>query len=104
MCVFDPSLAARTMAPNLPNSQRLQYVEREKEEIKGILDECTDCKWIYQALVECNLIAAKIKGVISDDDRSEVVGWLKVLDKLDPLRRGRWYDIEKTLVEMQMRI
>lgn len=97
MCVFDPSLAARTMAPNLSNSQRLEYVEREKEEIRDILEECTDCKWIYQALVECNLITAKIKGGMSDEDRSEVVEWLGELVKLDPLRRGRWDDIENTL-------
>lgn len=99
MCVFDPSLAARTMAPNLSDSERLEYVEMEKEEIKDILDECKDCKWIFQALIECNLITAKIKGAMSDEDRAEVVEWLGVLVRLDPLRRGRWNDIEKTLEE-----
>ncbi|KAH8697690.1 hypothetical protein BGW36DRAFT_379252 [Talaromyces proteolyticus] len=99
MCVFDPSLAARTMAPNLTSAERLEYVQAEKEEIKDMLEECTDCKWIYQALIQCNLIAAKIEGAFSEVDRAEVIGWLGVLVQLDPLRKGHWADIEKTLRE-----
>lgn len=103
MCVFDPSLAARTMAPNLSSSERLEYVKKEKELIKEMLEDYEDCKWIYQALVECNLIIARIEGTMSANDRSEVLHWLKSLVTLDPLRKGHWLDIETSLNSNELR-
>lgn len=97
MCVFDPSLAERTMAPNLSSSERLKYVEEQKELINEMLEDYTDCKWIYQALVDCNLLLAKIEGAMSAKDRTEVADWLKSLIRLDPLRKGHWVDIEKSV-------
>lgn len=94
MCVFDPSLADRTLAPGLSSSERLRYVQEEKKLINEMLEDYTDCKWIYQALVDCNLIAAKIEGTMSAKDRAEVLEWLKSLNELDPLRKGHWKDIE----------
>ena len=94
MCVFDPSLADRTLAPGLSNSDRIKYVQNEKKLINEMLEDYTDCKWIYQGLVDCNLIAAKIEGTMSAEDRAEVLEWLKSLNELDPLRKGHWKDIE----------
>lgn len=97
MCVFDPSLAERTMAPNLSAGVRLQYLRHEIAAIQEMLDGAEDCKYIYQALIDCTLLVAKVAGTLSGEDREQVLSWLRELKQLDPLRRGRWLDFEKTL-------
>ncbi|CAI7631698.1 unnamed protein product [Penicillium glandicola] len=97
MSVFDPSMAERTMAPNLSSSDRLEYIRNEIEEIREMLDGAEDCKYIYQALIECTLLASKVEGSLSSEDRDQILSWLSELKKLDPLRRERWLDFEKTL-------
>jgi geranylgeranyl transferase type-2 subunit alpha len=97
MSVFDPSMADRTMAPNLSASDRLEYIRNEIEELQEMLDGAEDCKYIYQALIDCTLLASKVKGNLSQDDRDQILGWLSELKKLDPLRRERWLDFEKGL-------
>ena len=97
MCSFDPELASQTMAPNLDNSQRLEYVNGEIEMIEELLDGAEDCKWVYQALVNCTLLASRLEGTMSEDARENISKWLKELKKLDPLREGRWIDLERSL-------
>lgn len=97
MSVFDPSMAGRTMAPNLSPSDRLKYIRSEIEEIQEMLDGAEDCKYIYQALIECTLLASKVEGSLSSEDRDQILSWLSELKMLDPLRRERWLDFEKTL-------
>ncbi|KGO36340.1 Protein prenyltransferase, alpha subunit [Penicillium expansum] len=97
MSVFDPSMAERTMAPNLSSSDRLEYIRNEIEEIKEMLDGAEDCKYIYQALIEYTILASKVEGSLSSEDRDQILSWLAELKKLDPLRRERWLDFEKTL-------
>lgn len=98
MCTFDPSLSQSTMAPNLTHSERLEYVRREIDEIQDMSDGAEDCKYIYQALIDCTLLAAKIQGVQpSGDQKKHILSWLSELKKLDPLRQGRWLDFEKSL-------
>jgi geranylgeranyl transferase type-2 subunit alpha len=84
------------MAPNLSSSDRLQYIRNEIEEIREMLDGAEDCKYIYQALIECTLLASKVEGSLSSEDRDQILNWLSELKKLDPLRRERWLDFEKT--------
>ena len=61
-------------------------------------DGAEDCKYIYQALIDCTLLAAKIQGVQpSGDQKKHILSWLSELKKLDPLRHGRWLDFEKSL-------
>lgn len=97
MCVFDPSMAGRTMAPHLSTSDRVQYLRDEVEAIQEMLDGAEDCKYIYQALIECTLLASKVAGSLSDTDRDQILSWLAELKQLDPLRGERWLDFEKTL-------
>ena len=97
MCTFDPELAPQTMAPNLDNPQRLEYVRQEIEEIEEMLDGADDCKWVYQALVNCALLASKLEGSMSTDTKENVSKWVGELKTLDPIRRGRWIDLETTL-------
>lgn len=97
MCVFDPSVADRTMAPNLSTSERLQYLRDETEAIQEMLDGAEDCKYIYQALIECTLLASKVGGSLQQDDRDQILSWLSELKKIDPLRQQRWLDFERSL-------
>jgi geranylgeranyl transferase type-2 subunit alpha len=97
MSVFDPTMAERTMTPNLSMSERLEYIRNEIEEIQEMLDGAEDCKYIYQALIEYTMLASKVKGNLSSDDREQILSWLSELKKLDPLRRERWLDFERTL-------
>lgn len=99
ICVFDPSVADRTMAPRLSTFDRLQYLRNEIEAIQEMLDGAEDCKYIYQALIECTLLASKVSGSLSDKDRDQILNWLSELKQLDPLRRGRWLDFERTLLK-----
>lgn len=85
------------MAPNLSQSERLDYVRQEIEEIQDMLDGAEDCKYIYQALIDCTLLASKIKGTMSNDDQQKVLSWISELKEMDPLRRGRWLDFERSL-------
>lgn len=97
MCTFDPSLSDQTMAPNLSNIERLEYLRREIDEIQDMLDGAEDCKYIYQALIDCTLLARKVEGTMSGTDKENILSWLSELKKLDPLRCGRWLDFEKSL-------
>ena len=97
MCTFDPDTAKQTMAPNLSKMDRLAYIAREREFIEDLLEDTTDCKWVYQALIECALVTAKVEGSLSFKAKEDVRKWLVELQKLDPLRKGRWDDLEKSL-------
>jgi geranylgeranyl transferase type-2 subunit alpha len=97
MCSFDPAVASKTMAPNLEDKERVMYLRRELETISDMLDGSEDCKWIYQALIHCTVLISRIEGDISVEARKNVVEWLSELKKLDPLRTGRWVDLEKSL-------
>lgn len=86
------------MAPDLSDTERLEYIQREIDEIQDMLDGAEDCKYIYQALIECSLLASKIQGMQpSAEQKKNILNWLSELKRLDPLRQGRWLDFEKSL-------
>ncbi|KAJ5101645.1 hypothetical protein NUU61_003867 [Penicillium alfredii] len=97
MCVFDPTTAGRTMAPRLSAPDRLQYLRQEIDAIQEMIDGAEDCKYIYQALIDCTLLVAKVQGSLPHADRDQILSWLSELKRLDPLRHGRWLDFERTL-------
>ncbi len=97
MCTLDPELAARTMAPNLNDTERLEYLVVERGFVEEILEDTTDCKWVYQALIELALLEAKLDGAMSQQSKTNVLEWLEELKSLDPLRLGRWRDLENSL-------
>lgn len=96
MCTFDPDRAATSIAPNLDNAQRIEYLSHEIEEIREILEEESDCKWIYQALIDCTVLMSKLKGM-SEETKRDISNWLSELKRLDPLRMGRWNELDKRL-------
>lgn len=97
MCTCDPALASETMVPGLSDDERLGYLENELTAIREMLDEEKDCKWIYQALIICSLLVLKINSRGSTEPRGNISTWLSELRRLDPLRKGRWDDLEKSL-------
>jgi geranylgeranyl transferase type-2 subunit alpha len=88
------------MAPNLSNEQRLAYIASERQYIEEVLEDAQDCKWPYQALIECTLLEAKLKQGLREDDKTKILAWLEVLKTLDPLRKGRWLDMEQSLTNV----
>ena len=94
MCTFDPALSKKSIAPNLSEGEIQVYIEQELDYVRDILDGETDCKWVYQALLEYTLLLAKRKGRIEDEDRRNILEWLAELHRLDPARNGRWLDLE----------
>lgn len=89
------------MAPNLTDSERLEHLGQEIDAIQEMLDGAEDCKYIYQALIDCTLVAAKVRGSMPSGERARVLDWLGEIKKLDPLRRGRWLDFENHLERVQ---
>ena len=109
------------MAPNLTSADRLAYLQKERAFVEEMLEDddddedgasVDDCKWIYQRLVEIVLIRGRVKAVqagrgtstsqstnldLSSEEKADMKQWLKKLHSLDPLRRGRWSDLEKSL-------
>jgi geranylgeranyl transferase type-2 subunit alpha len=100
MCTFDPDLAGKTMAPNLSTVQRRQYLSSEREFVEDLLEDASDSKWVYQSLIELAVLEAKLDGSMSADTKSCVLEWIEKLKTLDPLRRGRWLDLERTVTTL----
>jgi geranylgeranyl transferase type-2 subunit alpha len=100
MSAFDPALGTQSIIPGLSTQEQLQYVLQEKETILEMLDGFEDCKWIYYGLIHCTTIIAKIQGSLTNKARDEVLEWLSRLKKLDPLREGRWAELDKFLRDL----
>lgn len=87
-----------TITPKFTFTDRSDYVARQLAILTDMLDGAEDCKWIYSALIEYTLALSRIE---QRSPRSDELGdcerWLKELRSLDPLRSGRWDDLEKTL-------
>lgn len=82
---------------DLSNGERQKYYEHEMEYIREILEDESDCRWIYEGLLglaEANLEVDAGTGFVTSAD---LKGWLDELKRLDPLRRGRWGDLEQRL-------
>lgn len=100
MACFDPQTARKTMAPDLSEEERLQYIKQEREFVEEVLEDARDCKWVYQSLIECAVLVGKCTGQgIAEENKESIRGWLAELKKLDPLRKGRWTDMERQLAE-----
>lgn len=97
MCTFDLDQAEKTLAPRMTNEQRLEYLAIEKEFIEEILEDTSDCKWVYLSLIECCLLEGKIIGTLTAAAKADMMKWLEQVKQLDPLRQGRWKDLEDSL-------
>ncbi|KAI1798655.1 protein prenylyltransferase [Daldinia bambusicola] len=85
-----------TIAPALTTAERTAYVKKEIDDIKDLLEDYRDVKWIYESLLEYT-IALKGFGEQVEDPAE----WLAKVRALDPMRAGRWDDVEKQLAAPQ---
>ncbi|KAI9149143.1 Geranylgeranyl transferase type-2 subunit alpha [Paramyrothecium foliicola] len=84
-----------TIAPGLTVEEREEYVLREIDEAKDLLEDYQDIKWIYEVLLEYTLAIPQLLGRASSaEEQANVSSWLSKLKELDPKRSGRWRDME----------
>ena len=79
------------------NGDRSKYLEQELDNVKEMLDGAEDCKYIYQALLEYSQRYLEVEAGNKKVTTMEMRGWLDELRKIDPLREGRWADLETSL-------
>ncbi|KAL8380960.1 hypothetical protein RB595_005316 [Gaeumannomyces hyphopodioides] len=90
------TLGSESMAPNLSMAERVTYVNREMDDIKDLLEDYDDIKWLYEALVEYTVALSKVESrKLTGEELDQLREWLGKLDELDPMRRGRWADARK---------
>ena len=92
------ALSASSIAPNLTPSERATHLDAQVDVVREMLEGAEDCKWIFQALVELATTQRRDaerwpEGVTTQD----IKGWMDELEKLDPLRKGRWRDVRTGL-------
>jgi geranylgeranyl transferase type-2 subunit alpha len=84
-----------TITPHFTTEDRSEYVVRQLVNLKDMLDGAEDCKWIYDALLEYTLALCEMEErTPRDDEKQDCAAWLV---ELDPLRSGRWDNLENTL-------
>ncbi|OCL08610.1 protein prenylyltransferase [Glonium stellatum] len=84
------------IALDFTRQDQLRYYEQEILGIKDILEDTRDCKWIYEALLQYALSYFKIGGNTQNFTTTDMQEWLSNLRELDPLRKGRWDDLERS--------
>ncbi|KAL2256269.1 hypothetical protein VTK26DRAFT_1913 [Humicola hyalothermophila] len=88
--------ASASIAPALTVEERAGYVAREIDEIRDLLEDYPDMKLVYEALFDYTLYLCRLQGRRPDAaERADLVAWLGKLKELDPMRRGRWADLER---------
>lgn len=84
----------QTIAPALNEDERKAYIRQEIDEIKDLLEDYGDIKWIYEALIQYTLAVSQLGDRVVPRD---LTSWLRKLRDLDPQRSGRWADLESQL-------
>lgn len=95
--LVDISATTPSILQPISNANRTAYLEQEIDSIREMLDGAEDCKWIYLALLQCSQAYLDIEAGNKKVTTQEMSGWLAELRKLDPLREGRWRDLERSL-------
>lgn len=92
------TLVAPTIVPGFNMEERVTYVTREIDDIKDLLEDYDDCKLIYEALMDYTLALARLEERQPiEEEQEDLKQWLSKLQELDPMRSGRWIDMEKRL-------
>ena len=86
-----------TIAPALSLEERATYLRQEINNIRELSEDYTDVKCIYEALFEYTGALCKMENWRRQRDVTEMQDlrtWLASLKRLDPMRMGRWRDVE----------
>lgn len=88
-----------TVAPALTLQERIGYLSREIDDIKDLLVDYKDTKWIYEALLEYSIALRRLEQAEGREGEGEDAhAWLERVQTLDPMRKGRWSDVEAQFV------
>lgn len=88
-----------TITGKLTMEERAVYLKHEIADIKDLSEDYNDCKLIYEKLVEYTAALSILEGrQPSSDEKAEQEAWLLKLRELDPMRQGRWNEVEKDLI------
>lgn len=86
----------RKIAPNLSQEAKAAYVKREIDDVKDLLEDYDDIMWIYKALLDYTRALPKAEGrALSEEEAQDLQTWMAKVRQLDPMRNGRWNDLEK---------
>lgn len=83
----------QSITPALTVGEKITYLKREIDEITDLSEDYDDIKWIYEALLEYTLALNRLED--SSDGAGNLQTWLTKLRTLDPMREGRWKDVEQ---------
>jgi geranylgeranyl transferase type-2 subunit alpha len=98
LSILSPSCPpSQLVVQDLTNGERQRYYEHEMEYTREILEDETDCKWIYEALLGLAEAHLEVNAGTGSFTTKDMRTWLDELKRLDPLRRGRWDDLERRL-------
>lgn len=87
-----------TITSDLTVQDRVSYITREIEDIKDLLEDYDDCKLLFERLMDYTLELGTLEErPPSSNEALALRGWLLKLRELDPLRAGRWSDIQTKL-------
>ncbi len=121
------TVTTTNIIPDLIPSEKKTHLVKQLDLLTDMLDGAEDCKWIYEALLRYTLALQQLRreheaaaaaaadvhveagtgdsdgDVDGDvDGRTTTRNWLVQLRRLDPLRKGRWDDLEKSLLAGRM--
>ncbi|KAL7794260.1 hypothetical protein V8C37DRAFT_401559 [Trichoderma ceciliae] len=87
----------QSIAPALTTAEKVAYLKHEIDEVKDLLDDYANIKWIYEALSEYALALERLERSTGSNrnEASDLQTWLTKLRALDPMRTGRWNDVEQ---------
>lgn len=81
---------------DLTTEEQIEIYEQEIERIREITEDFDDCKWVYEALIMYTLSYRQLEGAKPVDEK-ELQEWLNDLQRLDPMRSGRWEELAAKL-------
>ncbi|KAH7398900.1 hypothetical protein DE146DRAFT_511394 [Phaeosphaeria sp. MPI-PUGE-AT-0046c] len=87
----------RLIVHDISNGERQKYYEHEMDYIREILEDESDCRWIYEGLLGLAEAYLEVDAGTAWVTSTDMKAWLNELKRLDPLRRGRWNDLEQRL-------
>lgn len=93
---MDAKHSLHNIAPHISREERQSYIRQEIDFIKDLAEDYSNIKWIYQALMEYTTALGGL-GVDITDQAKDRSAWLQKLRVTDPLRAGRWQDVEASL-------
>lgn len=87
------------MSINLTTEERIAYVDQQLADLKELLEDADDCKWVYNALLDNTDAKLGLQRRKLGEEAAELRSWLARLKELDAFRKGRWAHIEAELKE-----